>query len=110
MLSASELTDLTTDLFGTFTLTCTVKAGSAVAAQLTKTFKRTSTQTIKATVTSRSCPDNVFTFADPLDLVLNIKKQDGVATAYNAAVTVTKGSTEVLAARGVSLPNSTNIT
>ena len=111
MLSFSDLTDLTTELYGTFTLVCTVKAGSSKAAQLTKTFKRTSSKTFITAVTSRSNPDTVFTFADPIDLVLNIKKMDGIAAAYNAAITVTNNSdTELLAARGVSLPASTNIT
>lgn len=108
MLSWSDLTDLTTDLYGTFTLTCTVKAGSSPAATLTKTFRRVSSSPVTSSVSSRSNPDKAFTFADPIDLVLNIKKNDGVATAYNAAVIVTRGSTQVLAARGVSLPASTN--
>jgi len=109
MLSYSDLTALTTNLYGSFTLTCTVNYNGSLAARLTKSFSRVNSNPITSTVTSRSNPDNAFTFADPIDLVLNIKKNDGVATAYNAAVTVTKGSTEVLAARGVSLPASTNI-
>lgn len=111
MLSASDLSGLTTNLYGTFTLVCEIKYNGSTVATLTKTFKRTPSNPIVTTVTSRSNPDNVFTFADPIDLVLNIKKIDGVAAAYNAAVTVTnKSGTELLAARGVSLPASTNIT
>ncbi len=110
MISASDFTKLTTDLFGTFTLVCDVDYKGDVAT-LTKTFSRVASTPIESTITSRSNPDNVFTFADPIDLVLNIKKNDGVAVAYNAAVTVTNASgTEVLAARGVPLPVSTNIT
>ena len=111
MLSYEDLTALTTDLYGTFTLTCNVKVGSSTAATLTKTFSRTASNPIVSTVTSRSNPDNAFTFADPIDLVLNIKKLDGAAAAYNAAVTVTTSrDAELLAARGLSLPASTNIT
>ena len=111
MLSASDLSGLTTNLYGTFTLVCEIKYNGSTVATLTKTFKRTPSNPIVTTVTSRSNPDNVFTFADPIDLVLNIKKMDGVAAAYNAAVTITnKSGTELLAARGVSLPASTNIT
>ena len=124
MLSASDLTGLTTSLYGTFTLVCEVYYGSALTAKLTKTFQRVATtepseptvpaepeNNIAVTVTSRSNPDNVFTFADPIDLVLNIKQTGGVAAAYNAAVTVTdKSGNEKLAARGISLPASTNIT
>ena len=109
ILEASDFTALTTDLYGEFTVTMEMYTGSIFMAKMTKTFRRVSTNPIEVSVSSRSNPDNAFTFADPIDLVLNIKKNDGVAVAYNAAVTVTKGSTEVLAARGVSLPASTNI-
>ena len=110
MLTASDMSALTADVYGTFTLVCEVKYNSSTVAKLTKTFSRVSTNPIEVSVSSRSCPDNTFSFADPIDLVLNIKKLDGVATAYNAAITVTNSSsTELLAARGVSLPVSTNI-
>ena len=107
--SYSDFPELTTSLYGSFTLTVELQLSGTTYATLVQTFSRVSSNPIVSTVTSRSNPDNAFTFADPIDLVLNIKKNDGVAVAYNAAVTVTKGSTEVLAARGVSLPASTNI-
>ena len=110
ILEASNFPALTTDLYGEFTVTMEMYNGSIFMARMTKTFSRVNTNPFTATVTSRSNPDMVFTLADPIDLVLNIKKNDGVAAAYNAAVTVTKGSTELLAARGISLPASTNIT
>lgn len=109
--SYSDFPELTTSLAGTFTLTCELKLSDTTYAKLVQTFSRKSDSQFTTTVTSRSNPDNVFTFADPIDLVLNIKKDNGVAEAYNAAVTVTNASeTEVLAARGVPLPESQNIT
>ena len=107
--SYSDFPELTTTLYGTFTLTCDLQLGGTSYAKLVQTFSRVNSNPITATVTSRSNPDNVFTFADPIDLVLKVKKNDGVATAYNAAITVTNSSgTELLAARGVSLPESTS--
>ena len=106
--SYDNFPELTTDLYGTFTLTCDLQLSGTSYAKLVQTFSRVSSSPVTSSVSSRSNPDKAFTFADPIDLVLNIKKNDGVATAYNAAVIVTRGSTQVLAARGVSLPASTN--
>ena len=111
ILDASEFTALTKDLAGKFTLVMEMKNGSTFMARLTKTFSRKISVSIESSVSSRSNPDKVFTFADPIDLVLNIKQTSGVAAAYNAAVTVTNASgSELLAARGLTLPASTNIT
>lgn len=111
ILRASDFTALTTDLFGEFTVTMEMYNGATFMAKMTKKFSRVSTNPLSVSVTSRSNPDKVFTFADPIDLVLRIKKNDGIAAAYNAALTVTNGSgTELLAARNISLPASTNIT
>lgn len=108
--SYDNFPELTASLYGAFTLTCDLQLNGTSYAKLVQTFSRVSSSPVTSTVTSRSNPDNVFTFADPIDLVLNVKKNDGVAAAYNAAITVTKGSTELLAARGVALPESTNTT
>ena len=109
--SYENFPELTTSLFGSFVLTVELKLSGSTYAKLVQPFKRVSSNLFTSTVTSRSNPDNVFTFADPIDLVLNIKRNDGVAAACNAAVTVTnKNGTQLLAARGVSLPASTNIT
>lgn len=109
--SYSDFPELTTSLAGTFTLTCELKLSGTTYAKVVKKFTREISVSIESSVTSRSNPDKVFTFADPIDLVLNIKQTSGVAVAYNAAVTVTNASgTELLAAKGVSLPASTNIT
>lgn len=111
ILDASEFTALTTNLAGKFTLVMEMYNGSTFMARLTKTFSRKISVSIESSVSSRSNPDNVFTFADPIDLVLNIKHNNGVAATYNAAVTVANTSgTELLAARGLALPASTNIT
>ena len=111
ILTASDFPALTIDLYGEFTVVMEMYNGSTFMAKLTKTFSRVNTNPFTATVTSRSNPDMVFTFADPIDLVLNIKKNDGVAAACSAAVTVTNASgTKLLAAEGIYLPVSTNIT
>ena len=111
ILNASDFPALTTNLAGKFTLVMEMYNGSTFMAKLTKTFSRTIAVSIESSVSSRSNPDNVFTFADPIDLVLNIKHNNGVAATYNAAVTVANASgTELLAARGLALPASTNIT
>lgn len=109
ILAPDNFPKLTADKFGTFTVTLSMYNGDTYMFSMTKTFSRVSS--IDVSLSSRSNPDHVFTFADPIDLVLNIKKDNGVAEAYNAAVTVTNANgTEVLAARGVSLPKSQNIT
>ncbi len=111
ILDSTNFSKLTSDLAGDFTLYLEILYNGSKVAWLTKSFSRVSSNPLEVSVTSRSNPDKVFTFADPIDLVLNIKKSDGVATAYNAAVTVTNSSdTELLAARGISLPASTNTT
>lgn len=107
MVKASDFTKLTPDLFGTFTLVCDVDYMGDVAT-LTKTFKRIASTTIVSSLSSRSMPDLVFTVADPIDLVLTIKKTDGIAESFSAAITVTNASgSELLSASGVSLPAST---
>jgi len=109
ILEASDFPALTTDLLGEFTVTMEMYNGSTFMARMTKTFSRKASVTIVSSLSSRSMPDLVFTVADPLDLVLNIKKVNGIAESFNAAITVTgSNSNELLAARGVSLPASTN--
>lgn len=111
VLRASDFPALTTNLAGTFKVVMEIYNGSTFMARMTKTFSRKLSVSIESSVSSRSNPDKVFTFADPIDLVLNIKQNSGIAAAYNAAVTVTNASgTELMAARGLSLPASTNIT
>ena len=111
ILTSDNFPELTVDKFGTFTVTLRVENGGSYMFSMTKTLRRVASNPIDVSVTSRSNPDNVFTFADPIDLVLNIKHNNGVAATYNAAVTVANTSgTELLAARGLALPASTNIT
>ena len=110
VLRASDFPALTTNLAGTFKVVMEIYNGSTFMARMTKTFSREIAVSIESSVSSRSNPDKAFTFADPIDLVLNIKQTSGVAAAYNAAVTVTNASgSELLAARGLTLPASTNI-
>lgn len=107
--SYKNFPELTKELEGTFTLTCQMLYNGSEYAKLVQTFSRECSVAIESSVTSRSNPDKAFTFADPIDLVLNIKKTDGVAAAYNAAVTVTDSTgSQILAGKGVSLPASTN--
>lgn len=109
--SYKNFPELTTSLTGTFTLTCELKLNGTTYAKVVKKFTREISVSIESSVTSRSNPDKVFTFADPIDLVLNIKQTSGVAVSYNAAVTVTNSrGAELLAARGIVLPAITNIT
>ncbi len=117
IVDASGNAVLTTDLYGEFTITVEIdyiQSRSPLklvpVATMVRTFSRVSSNPLIVEYISRSNPDKVFTVADPIDLVLNIKKNDGIAAAYNAAITVTNSAgTELLAARGVSLPSSTNI-
>ena len=109
--SHSNFPNLTTSLAGTFTLTVEMKIGTQSYATLVQTFSREITSSLAVTVSSRSNPDKVFTFADPIDLVVNIKKLDGIGESFQAAITITKGSsTQPLIAKGLSLPASTNTT
>ena len=109
MFSASEYPALTTDLFGTFTLTCELYYNNGLCGTLTQTFRRVSSSTVTSSISSRSKPGLVFSVSDPLDLVLDIKKTDGIKESFQAAITVTgSNNNELLAARGVSLPASTH--
>ena len=105
----SDFSALTTDLFGTFTLICQAKLGNTVYASYTQTFTRESTPTIATSVSSRSNPDMIFTYADPIDLVLNIKKNDGVPEGFTAAVAVTNQSGAEILKGQTSLKPFTNV-
>ena len=107
--SYKDFPELTNNLVGTFTLTVDLRLNGVSYATLVQNFQRTTTDPIVSTITSRSKPNMVFTLADPLDLVLNIKKLDGVEETFLAAITVTDSNgSNVLAARGIFLPASTN--
>lgn len=109
--SADDFPGLTTKLTGTFTLTLKLISKGTIYATLTQTFSRVIVETVEVSVFSRSHPDRKFTVADPIDLVLNIKKTDGIPETFNAAITVTgSGDSQLLAARGIYLPATTNIT
>lgn len=109
--SADDFPGLTTKLTGTFTLTLKLISKGTIYATLTQTFSRVIVETVEVSVFSRSHPDRKFTVADPIDLVLNVKKTDGIPETFNAAITVTgSGDSQLLAARGIYLPATTNIT
>lgn len=108
--SYANFPELTTDLFGVFTLTFELQLYGTTYAKLVQTFSRVSSVSVESSISSRSKPSLIFTVADPIDLVLNIKKTDGIAESFNAAVTITSSNdNELLAARGVSLPAATNL-
>jgi len=113
MCSSSDFKDaLPITLEGTFTFVCKLynPENNKLYCTMTAVFQRKSNQSISVAITSRSNPDLVFTVADPIDLVLNIKKTDSVPERFNAAVKITGSSgNELLTARGVPLPVSTNI-
>lgn len=108
--TADDFPGLTTELSGTFTLNLKLISKGKTYATLVQTFSREIVETVQVSMSSRSNPSKIFTVADPIDLVLNIKKVDGIAEGFNAALTVTGSQgKELLAARGVYLPASTNI-
>ena len=109
--SYADFPELTTALLGTFTLTIDLQLSGVSYATLVQTFSRKNADPVVSTVTSHSKPGLVFTFADPLDLVLNIKKASGNPESAYAAVTVTGSqNNELLAARGIPLPATASIT
>ena len=109
--SYRDFPELTDSLEGRFTLTVKLISEGVCYATLVQTFQRTVVGPIVSAVTSRSKPDRVFSFADPLDLVLNVKKLDGEAESFLAAITITNSSDDdVMAARGIFLPNCVNTT
>ena len=108
--SYQDFPELTTAKPGTFTLTVDLQLKGTSYATLVQTFSRTTTSYIATSITSRSKSNLVFTLADPLDLVLNIKKSDGVEESFLAAITVTDSSgSNVMAARGIFIPATTNV-
>ena len=106
--SASDFPELTTDLIGTFTLNLALISKNTTYATLEQTFSRVIGTSIQASLYSRSNPNFIFTLADPIDLVLNLKKTNGIEETFNAAITITDGSGNELLARGVLLPAATN--
>ena len=111
MFSASEYhSALSTDLAGTFTLTCKLYYGASLCGTLTQTFRRIiEDKNASFDATSRSNPDMVFTYADPIDLVLHIEKTDGVEESFYAATTITNTNGEPIAENIYFIPSSTNI-
>lgn len=108
--TAEDFEGLTTLQTGTFTLTLSLMSKGTTYATLVQTFSRVQEDPVKVSISSRSTPNMIFTVADPIDLVLNIKKPSGTQEGFHAAITVTnKSGDTLLAARGVSLPATTNI-
>ena len=108
--SYADFPELTNKLPGTFTLTVDLQLNGTSYANLVQTFSRTISSPVQTTITSQSKPDKVFTLADPIDLVLNIYKTDGIPESFLAAVTVTgsNGNT-LLASKGIVTPAATRI-
>ena len=108
--SAADFPQLTANLPGTFTLTLSLISEGTTYATLVQTFSRVVNSNLQVSLFSRANPDYIFTVADPIDLVLNIKKTDGIPESLLAVVTVTESfGKELLSARGVALPRETNI-
>ena len=112
MFSASNFPELTEDLYGTFTLTASfnlIDLNNEYFGTLTQTFKRVEEEKIEVAASSRSNPDLIFTHADPIDLVLNIKKSDGVSESFTAAVSVTNQSGNEVMNGQTKIKSSTNV-
>ena len=112
MFSASNFPGLTEDLYGTFTLTASfnlIDLNNEYFGTLTQTFKRVEEEKIEVAASSRSNPDLIFTHADPIDLVLNIKKSDGVSESFTAAVSVTNQSGNEVMNGQTKIKSSTNV-
>ena len=112
MFSASNFPGLTEDLYGTFTLTASfnlIDLNNEYFGTLTQTFKRVEEEKIEVAASSRSNPDMIFTYADPIDLVLNIKKSDGVSESFTAAVSVTNQSGNEVMNGQTKIKSSTNV-
>lgn len=108
--SAEDFPQLTTALPGTFTLTLALISKDVTYATLEQTFSRVITNSIEVSAFSRSNPDFVFSVADPIDLVLNIQKKDGIIQRFSAAVSITGSfDNELLTARGILLPAGANV-
>lgn len=115
MFGYSNFPALTMDLGGMFTLTADFYLpgqNNEYFGTLTQTFTRIAKDTNAAFEdTSRSRPRKVFTFADPIDLELNIEKTNGVEEAFNAVTTITNANGETVAGpNNYSIPSSTNTT
>lgn len=108
--SASDYPTLPVDQSGTYTLTLTASNGGNTFATLVKSFTRKLTaDDFACEATSRSKPNKLFTFADPIDLVLHIEKTDGVEESFYAATTITNTNGEPIAENIYFIPSSTNI-
>lgn len=108
--SASQYPDLPTDEPGIYTLTLTASNGDTTYATLVKKFVlRITADPIKTEAYSLSKPNKVFSYADPIDLVLNIKKKDAVEEGFKAVTTITNANGEVVPSSEYDIPSSTNI-
>ena len=113
MFNWSNFSALTQDLGGMFTLTADFylpENGDEHFGKLTQTFTRIAQDNNAFfEATSRSKPNKLFTFADPIDLVLHIEKTDGVEESFYAATTITNTNGEPIAENIYFIPSSTNI-
>ena len=114
MFNWSNFSALAQDLGGMFTLTADFylpENGDEYFGKLTQTFTRIAQDNNASfEATSRSNPDMVFTYADPIDLELNIVKTNGVAEAFKAVTTITNANGEVVPSSEYDIPSSTNTT
>lgn len=105
-----DFTNFDRTMPGTYTLVVTFYSGTTGVARLTKEFTREGVDNnADFTESSRSKPNKLFTFADPIDLVLNIKKKNGIEEAFNAVTTITNASGATVASGSYTIPSSTDI-
>lgn len=107
-----DFTNFDRTMPGTYTLVVTFYSGTTGVARLTKEFTREGVDNnADFTESSRSKPNKLFTFADPIDLVLNIKKKNGIEEAFNAVTTITNANGEtVVGPSNYPIPSSSNTT
>lgn len=108
----TDFTNFDRTMPGTYTLVVEFYSGTTGVARLTKEFTREGVDNNAAfTESSRSKPNKLFTFADPIDLELNIVKTNGVAEAFNAVTTITNANGEtVVGPSNYPIPSSSNTT
>lgn len=114
VISYADFPELPTDLAGTFTLKCQLwyKSGTSIRdyGTMTQPFTRVINDNVTFEHFSHSKEDLVFTYADPIDIQLNIVQTSGVAKQLTATATITNASGATVSSKaGYALPLYTDI-
>ena len=108
--AVSELLDLSSLTPGTFTIEVVLTDSSKnERLTLSETFYRVGKDSVEAEITSDTNRDLVFTKGDNIDLDLTVRKNDGIAESFTAAVTILDREGNPLVSKEGTLAKNTSL-